>query len=77
MNKVTEILTAVRELSPGERRQLIIELSALESLDLSGATKPGGPYAALRALSGTIHSDHQDISTEKYPHVAEAAGSRS
>ncbi len=31
------------------------------------------PFAALRALSGTAHSDVRDISTDKYPHIAAAA----
>lgn len=30
------------------------------------------PFAALRALSGTAHSDFTDISTDKYAHVAAA-----
>ena len=31
------------------------------------------PFAALRALAGTAHSDFTDISTDKYAHVVTAA----
>jgi hypothetical protein len=56
--------------------------STVESLLRTIATElpdapPSGPpsrrpLAALRALSGTAHSDFTDISTDKYAHVAAA-----
>jgi hypothetical protein len=32
---------------------------------------PGGRYARLLALGGTMHSDHTDVSGDKYKHLAE------
>jgi hypothetical protein len=74
MDKVADILNAAQKLSPDERRRLIIELDTLASQDSATALQSGGPYAALRALAGTIHSDFQDLSTDKYAHVGTAAG---
>lgn len=55
-------------------REILIEAvdSKVEGL-LRTSVQPGRePYAALRALSGTAHSDFTDISTDKYPHAAAA-----
>jgi len=32
---------------------------------------PGGRYARLLALAGTVHSDHTDVPGDKYKHLAE------
>jgi len=32
---------------------------------------PGGRYARLLALAGTMRSDHTDVSGDKYKHLAE------
>jgi len=73
MDKLTAILDAARTLSPDERRRLVIELDALEAVEHPSAPANREPFAALRALSGSAHSDFTDISTDKYPHVAAAA----
>jgi len=73
MDKLTAILDAARTLSLDERRRLVIELDALEAQEHPGASTSQEPLAALRALSGTAHSDFTDISTDKYKHVAAAA----
>jgi len=73
MDKLAAILDVARTLSPDERHQLIVELDALEVLEHPGAPTSREPFAALRALSGSAHSDFTDISTDKYPHVAAAA----
>lgn len=38
-------------------------------LDLAGVATSREPLAALRALSGSAHSDFANISTDKYSHV--------
>jgi hypothetical protein len=73
MDKLTAILDVARTLSPDERRRLVVELDALEAVEHPGAPTSREPLAALRALSGSAHSDFSDISTDKYPHVAAAA----
>jgi hypothetical protein len=73
MDKLTAILDAARTLSPDERRRLIVELDSLETVEHPGAPRSREPLAALRALSGSAHSDFADISTDKYKHVAAAA----
>ena len=72
-DKLADILVAVRELSPDERRHLIIELDALVLQERPDIQPSSEPLAALRALSGTVHSRFDDISTNKYAHVAAAA----
>jgi hypothetical protein len=73
MDKLTAILDAARTLSPDERRRLIVELDSLETVEHPGVLTSREPLAALRALSGSAHSDFADISTDKYKHVAAAA----
>ena len=42
------------------------------SLQISNTSAPpGGRYARLLALAGTMHSDYTDVSTDKYKHLAE------
>jgi hypothetical protein len=72
MDKLATILDTARTLSPEERRQLILELDALDAAEPPEAPASREPLAALRALSGTAHSDFTDLSTDKYAHVAAA-----
>jgi hypothetical protein len=73
MSKLAAILDAARSLSRDERQRLIIELDALGGQE-NPKLEPGAePLAAIRALSGTAHSDFTDISTNKYAHVAAAS----
>jgi len=74
MDKLAELIDAARTLSPEERRRLIVELDALEVVEQVNGLPDSEPLAALRALSGSVHSGFTDISTDKYPHVAAAAG---
>jgi hypothetical protein len=74
VNKLAELIDAARTLSPEERRRLIVELDALEVVEQVNGLPDSDPLAALRALSGTVHSGFVDISTDKYAHVAAAAG---
>lgn len=73
MDKLTAILDAARTLSHDERRRLILELDALEAEEQPAPPARREPFAALRALSGSVHSDFADISTDKYKHVAAAS----
>jgi hypothetical protein len=73
MDKLAAILDAARTLSHDERHRLIIELGALETEEHPGVPPNREPLAALRALSGSAHSNFSDISTDKYKHVAAAS----
>jgi hypothetical protein len=46
--------------------------STVEGLLRTSASPSREPFAALRALAGTAHSDFTDLSTDKYAHVAAA-----
>ena len=70
VDKLTAILDAARTLSHDERHRLIVELDALDAGEHPGVPTSREPLAALRALSGSAHSDFADISTDKYTHVA-------
>lgn len=69
MDKLAHILDAARALSPEDRRRLIAELDLLDTSEAPAEETPK-PYDALLALSGTVHSDFADLSSNKYPHVA-------
>lgn len=71
MDTLAQILHAAQTLSPDERRRLIVELDGLDSQERAIA-KGREPFAALRALSGSVHSDFTDLSTNKYAHTAAA-----
>jgi hypothetical protein len=79
MRKIDEILEQAKRLSVKERQRLIEELEDLEdSSELQESSKakkspPQGPYARTLAAAGTVHSDFDDLSTDKYKHVAAAA----
>jgi hypothetical protein len=80
MRKINEILEQAKRLSVKERQRLIEELEDLEdsSEELEGPStakrSPSqGPYARTLAAAGTVHSDFDDLSTDKYKHVAAAA----
>jgi len=72
MDKVAELIAVAKTLSLHERRRLAVELDAL---DAGEGREPAGddPFAALRALAGTVHSDFDNLSSDKYSHVAAAA----
>src|SRR6188472_96491 len=83
MDKVAELVAVAKTLSLHERRRLVVELDALdagEGRELAAAADPlaalralaaaADPLAALRALAGTVHSDFDDLSSDKYTHVA-------
>jgi hypothetical protein len=73
MDKVAELLVAAKTLSLDERRRLVVELDALDKREAAAGSSGRDPLAALRALAGTVHSDSDDLSTDKYAHVAAAA----
>lgn len=74
MRTVDEILKRARELPPEERRQL------LDSLEEGLADEQAGGPEATRviafecwlSLAGTGHSDFNDVSSDKYKHLAAA-----
>jgi len=72
MQTPEEILEQAKRLAPDERRRVAEEL--LAELDQGEAGKAqvsgAGPYAAWLAAAGRVGSDHTDLSTDKYKHVA-------
>lgn len=74
MDKVTELVDAARTLSRDDRRRLIGELDAIEREEAPApASADTEPLAALLAVSGTVHAEFADLSTNKYAHVAAAS----
>src|SRR6266851_6496597 len=80
MRKIDEILEESKLLSVKKRQLLVEDLEDLEdsSEELEEPSKakkspPDGPYARTLAAAGTVHSDFDDLSTDKYKHVAAAA----
>ena len=74
MRKVDEILKRARELPPEERRKLV------DSLEEGLADEEAGSPEATRvsaferwlSLAGTGHSEFNDVSSDKYKHLAAA-----
>lgn len=77
MDRLAELLDAARKLSPNERRQLARGLGELEHDEETPPMPDVQGFDALLALTATVHSDSTDMSTNKYFHVAAAAGCRS
>ncbi len=80
MRKINEILEEAKRLSAKDRQQLIEELEDLEDSSekweepsKAKDSLPEGPYARTLAAAGTVHSNFDDLSTDKYKHVAAAA----
>jgi hypothetical protein len=68
-----EIFEQAKRLSPEERRLLAEELLAgLERAEASHVPAEGA-YAEWLDAAGGVRSDHNDLSTEKYKHVAASA----
>jgi len=73
MDKAAELIAVAKTLSLNERRRLAVELDALDAGEGCEPAAAGDPLAALRALAGTVYSDFDDLSSDKYSHVAAAA----
>lgn len=73
MDKVAELIAVAKTLSLHERRRLVVELDALDAGEGREPAAAADPLAALRALAGTVHSDFDDLSSDKYTHAAAAA----
>jgi hypothetical protein len=74
MHGVHEIVEEAKLLPVPERRRLLhaIEDSLAKDEEQEAVSvPPGGRYARLLALAGTMHSDHTDVSADKYKHLAE------
>ncbi|MBZ0274275.1 hypothetical protein K8I61_19725 [bacterium] len=75
MSTAEEILEQIKQLPPDERRKIEEALTrglAEEGKKEVPPSRPGR-YKSLLDLAGKFHSDHTDISTNKYEHVAAAA----
>ena len=75
MRTAEEILEQAKRLSPAERRHVAEELLAeFDKGEAAEAQVPErGPYAKWLDAVGSVHSDHTDLSTDKYEHVAAAS----
>ena len=71
MRKVDELLEQARRLSASERRRLVEALEDESSLGDGGSTDPSWLAAMEQwlALAGTAHSEHTDVSSDKYRHL--------
>ena len=70
MRTLDEILEMARKLPAEDRQRLLDELEAIG--EESPVPPSDGPYSALLAIAGTIHSEYKDLSTGKYEHLAAA-----
>ena len=78
MDKVAEILESAKKLTPEERKRLLRGLGAVDADTRPDEADSGEPPAvsaaeALLRLAGITSSEHPDLSTDKYKHVAAAA----
>ena len=74
MHTVHEIVEEAKLLPVPDRRRLLhaIEDSLAKDEEREAVSvPPGGRYARLLALAGTMHSDHTDVSGDKHKHLAE------
>lgn len=78
MDKVAEILASAKGLTPSELQRLLKGLGAIDanteapaSRDDTGTEK--NAIQMLLNLAGSTTSEHSDLSTNKYKHVAAAA----
>jgi hypothetical protein len=75
MRTADDILELAKRLTVDERRRIAEEL--LRDVDESEvgdtATPDKGPYARWLDAAGTVRSDFNDLSTDKYKHVAAAS----
>jgi len=74
MRTADEILEDARRLPVAERKRLAKALE--EELSLEPATekqeaKRVAGYKSLLAIAGSLHSEHTDVSADKYKHLAE------
>lgn len=75
MRTVDEILEQARRLPPDEQRKIAAEL--LKGLEQAAGGIPRnaerGPYADWLAAAGSVRSDFDNLSRDKYQHVAGAS----
>ena len=80
MGSTKKIVEEIRQLSPRERRIVIKHLEQPRPRTRTGARKRSAtrrarkerPYATLIELAGIAHSNHVDVSTDKYRYLASA-----
>jgi hypothetical protein len=74
MRKIDEVLKQAAELTAAERRQLIDVLEQGLADDGLTETESARRAALTRWLgrAGTGHSEHTDVSSDKYKHLAAA-----
>lgn len=78
MASTKKIIEEIQELSARDRRIVIKHLEQPRAKPSSGTrkrsvarrTRQERPYVALIKLAGIAHSDHTDVSTDKYRHLA-------
>ena len=71
MRSVHDLAEQAKQLSARERRQLIEELKESLEQEVPDLAAGGAPYELTVKLAGTGRSDHTDVSTDKYKHLAE------
>jgi hypothetical protein len=69
MTKLDRLIEEARELPASDRLRLIEEVE--RSVEDESEKRPA-TLASLVALAGTAESDFDDVSTDKYRHLAEA-----
>ena len=72
MRTLHDLIDEARKLAPADRQRLLetLEESLIEDDGPKAATRDAGPYANMLRLAGTLHSDFEDVSSEKYEHLS-------
>lgn len=77
MTSTKKIIEEIRRLSARDRRTVIKHLEQLKTTPRTVGRRPtvrganrARPYAALIELAGVAHGDHDNVSTDKYRHLA-------
>lgn len=74
MRTVNDLIREAKHLSVEDRRRLLETLEeALADCDTpASATGRSSPYGKTLSLAGAIHSDFEDVSSDKYKHLSQA-----
>lgn len=69
MTKIEALIEEARRLPTDDRRRLLAEVERSLQRDDAPAARPGS-YAPLLSLAGTARSSFDDVSSDKYRHLA-------
>ena len=76
MTKVEKLIQEANELPEADRLRLLEAVErSLVNADAEQASRPGS-YTSLLSIAGSVPSEFNDVSTDKYRHLADAYAPR-